>query len=378
MVSSRRPDPRHVAAALLVVVLAVAFAVRLHGETVSPAPAANWDEMDWAWQGQSLLQTGVPVGWSKLPSYAPIGHVQLGTMTFPLVRPWMDHPPLFGVLTGGAVLLAGETTRASVDDAVVRLVPILLSLVTIVLAFLLAGRLAGRWTALAVAAVLAAWPAFVQASRLAESEALLAPLLLASLLLALRLRDGGRWRTAVALGGVCAAAVLTKEVGVSVGVGAAAVLLLSSRRRLAWVPLTGTLAGVAAYLAYAAAISFTQFHATAAALGDKRGPFWTAAQGFFTSTDAGLGIRVPLADPLWWLGWVALLVLAWRSAAWRPVAAVALVYAASVVALGSGPWMHWIGWYRIPDEPLVDCAAVCAVAAVAARLRVRICGACLY
>jgi 4-amino-4-deoxy-L-arabinose transferase-like glycosyltransferase len=354
----------------LTAIVAVGLVLRLHGYTQSPAPGDNYDGLGWAWQGQSLILTHVPQAWSWLPSYHPTGYVYKPPITLPVVSPYFDHPPLFALMVGGAALLAGERTPADITDSVIRLVPIALSLLTILLTYALVVRLSGRRAALVVAAALAVSPPMLLTSRLVESEALLTPLLLTAVLLSLRVGAGAGRRWMVVLGVVCAASLLTKEVGAAVAIASAAVLLFSPRRRLVWVPLAGLAAGVGIYLLYAAAIDWHQFYATVMALGGKRGPFWGAVRGYFTSTTAGLGILVPLVDPVWYLGWLVLAALAVLRTEWRPIALTAFVYAALVVSLGNGVWMHWIGWYRIPDEPFLYAAVGTAAVALLSSLRI--------
>jgi 4-amino-4-deoxy-L-arabinose transferase-like glycosyltransferase len=344
-----------------IAILGIALVLRLHGYTSDPAPGANYDGLGWTWQGQSLLLQHYPQAWSWQSSYHPTvfwampNHIYL-----PVVSPYFDHPPLFALVVGGLAVLAGQHTPEQITDSLIRLVPIVLSLVTIVLSYALVLRLSGRqWIALVVAAALAVSPPMVLTARLVESEALLTPLLLAALLLTLRVRDGGgRWSIA-GLAAVCAAAVLVKEPGIIVGVTAAVILLASpGRRRLAWVGLAGTAGGIAIYLTYAAAIDWNVFIATVMSEAHRRSSVTLALSNFFTSTAEGLGNFVPLVDPIWYLGWPVLIGLAvWRRE-WRPVAFAALAYALTIGLLGDARAMRWVGWYRIPDEPLLYAAVI--------------------
>lgn len=344
---------------LLVVVLSVALGLRLNGYTSDPAPGANYDGLGWAWQGQSLILQHVPHAWSWQTSYHPSSFVtEPNGIHLPLVSPYFDHPPLFGLLVGGSAVIAGEQTQASVTEGVIRLVPIALSLVTIVLLYVLVRRVTGKdWIALMAAAAFAVSPAMVLTGRLVESEALLTPLLLAAVILALRVRDGAGRRYIAGLVLVCLISPLVKEPGVIVAVVASAILLTSSRRRLWALPLVGMTFGVGLYLVYAASLDWSLFIATALAEGKDRHPSVAGFSNYFISSDAGLGIRVPLTDPVWYAGWVALSYLGARSRAWRPLALAAVVYAALIVSSASGEWMRWIGWYRIPDEPFLYAAA---------------------
>jgi 4-amino-4-deoxy-L-arabinose transferase-like glycosyltransferase len=324
---------------------------------------ANFDGVGWAWDGQALWLHHTTAGWSYLPSYQNVTAVavQHTGVLLPGVSPYFDHPPLFGLLVGGVAVVAGERTPDQITEAVIRLVPIALSLLTILLSYALVRRLTGRqWIGLLAAAGLALSPAMVLTARLVESEALLTPLLLAALILALRIRDGaGRW-SLIGLVAVCVAAPLVKEPGVAVAVIAAGVLLFSGRRRLAFLPLAGMAAGIGVYLLFAAAIDWHTFTATVLAQGGRRSSLWLAFGNFFTATTADLGGRAPFLDPVWFIGWPVLIGLAvWRRE-WRPVALAALLYAATIILLGDGRIMKWNGWYRIPDEPLLYAAVVAA------------------
>jgi 4-amino-4-deoxy-L-arabinose transferase-like glycosyltransferase len=346
-----------------IAILGIGLGLRLHSYTNDPAPGASYDGLGWAWQGQSLILQHYPQAWSWQSSYYPTVFWLMPHHIFlPVVSPYFDHPPLFALILGGLVVLAGQHTPEQITDGVIRLVPIALSLVTLVLTCALVLRLTGRqWIALVVAAALAVSPPMVLTARLVESEALLTPLLLAALLLVLQVRDGGgRWSIA-SLAAVCAASVLVKEPGIIVGVISAGILLLSpGRRRLAWVGLAGTAGGVAIYLTYAAAIDWNVFVATVMSEAHRRSSVTLALSNFFTSTAEGLGNFVPLVDPVWYLGWPVLIGLAvWRRE-WRPVAFSALAYAVTIGLLGDARAMRWIGWYRIPDEPLLYAAVITA------------------
>lgn len=347
-----------------IAILGIALALRLHGYTSDPAPGANYDGLGWAWQGQSLILQHYPQAWSWQSSYHPTVFWAMPNHIFlPVVSPYFDHPPLFALILGGLAVLAGQHTPEQITDSVIRLVPIALSLITLVFTYALVRRLTGRqWIALVVAAVLAVSPPMVLTARLVESEALLTPLLLAALLLVLHVRDGGGHRSIAGLAAVCAAAVLVKEPGVIVGVIAAVILLLlPGRRRLAWVGLAGTAGGIAIYLTYAAAIDWHGFVATVMSEAGRRSSVTLALTRFFTSTAEGLGNFVPLVDPVWYLGWPVLIGLAvWRRE-WRPVAFAALAYAVTIGLLGDARAMRWIGWYRIPDEPLLYAAVITAL-----------------
>ncbi len=113
--------------------------------------------------------------------------------------------------------------------AVIRLVPVLCSVVCVGLLYLLVRRHLGRPVALIAAALLAFTPVAVTASALVEAEWLLAVLLLGALLLV-----GRRDRAGIGmLLAICLLAPLVKETGVLVAGSVCLLLLVAQRWRLA-------------------------------------------------------------------------------------------------------------------------------------------------
>ncbi|MHB8490575.1 MAG: glycosyltransferase family 39 protein [Candidatus Dormibacteria bacterium] len=151
----------------------VAAVVRFHDYTVAPPPSLDGDEMAWTWAGQSLIEHGRPTSWTSLPGYTNLRYEKTQIGTLPIVTPWLDEPPVFALLEGASVIVAGETTPQEANVSAARVPVILLSLTSLVLAALLLLRLFGAGVALLGAALLALSPAITEASRTVESEALL-------------------------------------------------------------------------------------------------------------------------------------------------------------------------------------------------------------
>src|SRR5690606_21782166 len=67
------------------------------------------DEIAWTMQGASIWQTGTPQSWSYFDAYQNTREVFLGTVSYRLVNPTVDHPPLFGLIPGLASTLQGSS-----------------------------------------------------------------------------------------------------------------------------------------------------------------------------------------------------------------------------------------------------------------------------
>jgi hypothetical protein len=335
---------------LVAVLLLAGLALRLHGYTSYPRFGANEDEVAWAWLGQSLWLYHWPASWSYLPEQLPVTVMPTSQgVLLPWVSPWLDHPPLFGLLVGGVALLAGEHTPTEVGPVAIRLVPVLLSIVTAWLLYLLAARHLGRATALVALAIFCLSPWMIEASRLVEAEWLLAPMLLGVLILA---SHRGRLPSAALLA-LCVLAPLVKVPGVIVG-GAGAVALLTERRWvMAGLALLGAPVGIGLFAAYGAAVDWHQF-VLVWQVQAARHTSLAAGRLFLFSGDAGLWNFVPLTDPFWTVGMVGLAVMLLR----KPLGTEARIplafagYALLMTLTASTEAAQYYGWYRFAVDPL--------------------------
>ncbi|MGA3184503.1 MAG: glycosyltransferase family 39 protein [Candidatus Dormibacteria bacterium] len=333
------------------VLLIAGLALRLHGYVSYPRFGANEDEVAWAWLGQSLWLYHWPASWSYLPEHLPVTAVATSQGVYlPWVSPWLDHPPLFGLLVGGVALLAGEHTPAEVGPSAIRLVPILLSILSGWLLYVLAVRHVGRATALVGLAVFCLSPWMISASRLVESEWLLAPMLLGVLVLA---SHRGRLPTALLLV-LCVLAPLVKVPGIIVGAAGAVALLTERRWVVAPLALLGAPIGIGLFAAYGAAVDWHQFLLVWQAQAARHTTL-VAGRLFLFSSDAGLWNFVPVDDPFWTVGMVGLALMLLR----RPLGTesrIPLAFSgyALLMALTAGTeGAQYYDWYRFTVDPLV-------------------------
>lgn len=172
------------------------------------------DEIAWTMLGASWLQTGEPQSWSYFPPYKDFRDVWLHDTEYRLVKPAVDHPPLFSFIPGSMSTLRGTAWDTLPSVKAIRAPMILLSFVNLGLFLVVAWKWLGRSVA-AVAAMLlfAAVPSWVLLQRLVVSENLMLTWILL-LLLAFAWSEK-RWATF--LGGVSLWALpLTKFSGAAV------------------------------------------------------------------------------------------------------------------------------------------------------------------
>jgi 4-amino-4-deoxy-L-arabinose transferase-like glycosyltransferase len=342
----------------VVALLGAALAVRLLTYQALPHNVNN-DEFEWSWAGQSLLLHGHPSSWSYLAGYPP-PKVMANPVTHALLpwQPrWVDHPPLFAALVGVFTLVAGETSPGSVSLTVIRLVPVLCSVVCVALLYMVVRRRLGAAVAVVAAALLAFTPVAIRASALVEAEWLLAVFLLSALLLVGR---RGRF-AAVCLLAVCLLAPLAKVTGLVVP-GSALVLLLFERRwRLALGVAAAGAVGMGLVVAWGAYVDWPAFVATTQAQ-FARHATPSSPLAFLLSLAAGYGHRMPFRDPVWYaglVGVVAALAVCVARRRVREALFVAPVVAMSLLMLvvAPGSVTQWNGWYRLAIYPVVYAGA---------------------
>jgi len=352
--------PRLITAVTAMAVLLVAAFLRSRG--YSQRPPLNADEYDWAWTGLSLLQRGVPTGWTGF--WDAYGHWRVfewESKQYVLVTPYLDHPPLFSLLVGGVAWIAGNRVMTDVSLTVIRLVPIALSLLVLVLAYRLAQATVGTWPARIAILLLAFSPAAITLSRLTESEALLTVWFITALLAVNRLREWPAHRNALAVLLIsCAAAPLTKVPGIAVGFAATVVLVSWNRPRLAVMAASAALMGVILFAVYGALLDLGIFIRVVSAHADRH-------SGFSAGYEM---LRGGLADWYWGLGIVGLGVLATRGgAAARLVAWPVLAYVVVITLTADADLAGRYDWYRIPIYPLVYVGAGFLIAELARSMR---------
>lgn len=179
---------------LFIAILALGNYLRLSSYAEVPHPGEVADEYSYGWVGLSLLEKGYPISWSTLSPYKSRTMEKInvdslydknpGTLPFPIVRPWFDHPPLFGLITGGYAYLKGAKQFVDVSVILLRRPMLKIALLTTILIFILAYRIYGIKVAYISSFLYSIVPTTVISSRLALMENGYIPIFLGALILA--------------------------------------------------------------------------------------------------------------------------------------------------------------------------------------------------
>ncbi len=236
-------------AILVLFILIGAFFLRLHNYAVYPQRGATSDEYTYSFLGVSLLTKGIPISWSHFGAYRNKEIINIQKINFPIVSPYFDHPPLFGLLVGGWSLMFGQDTFEKVDLKTIRFVPIILSTISSLFVFLIGNRLynfkIGIWALL----IYSTTTFFILNSRVVVAENLLTPFFLFSIYIYLSKKLS--IRKIILLGVLGGLGIWTKVIGASVFL-ANALFLLAERYKWKMIAISTCifLLFVAAFIGY--------------------------------------------------------------------------------------------------------------------------------
>ncbi|NCS97951.1 MAG: hypothetical protein GW762_05160 [Candidatus Pacebacteria bacterium] len=250
-----------------ILIIFVAFFLRSWRYWEFPNTMETADEYAWTWLGSSILADGQPTSWSYFAPYGEGYIYKQGPVHAPLVRPAVDHPPLFAFIPGIAHLIATNNWETLPDHRVIRIPMLFLGT--------LAVALLGYWTSLVLekkwslvaTAIYAMVPVFVFSSRLVVSENFLILLLLILGILVHRWENlsqkekqkQNRIRIAFLLLGV--AALLTKISGILIPGILVSYALVRKDFPLFKLGILVTIASITSLLLYASYTNFPLFMA---------------------------------------------------------------------------------------------------------------------
>lgn len=188
---------------VLLIIFLLGLKYRLRGYDYFPPIGNTYDEQLIVWLGSSLINNGVPAAWSFIPDYKkyqgtlegwaitvdgqkpnisnfsnlpkPIFHnlhltLDGLTTTFTMVQPFIEQPPLGGML---ASFLSGsykKETFADVTLSQIRLPVVILSSLSILLVFTTSYLTYGTAVGLLSSLIFALTPTFIVSQRIATSE----------------------------------------------------------------------------------------------------------------------------------------------------------------------------------------------------------------
>ncbi|HYM65040.1 MAG TPA: glycosyltransferase family 39 protein [Candidatus Sulfotelmatobacter sp.] len=168
---------------VLGLILFLGFFLRQDKINTWPRLGATFDEYAWTWQGISLIQKKVPVSWSRHPQYKNFKLITYQKVPFQLVTPYLEHPPLFGLVAGSFAILNGVKDSMHVDINHIRGLALILGVLSIFILYVFAAEVYGFKIGLISSFLYSIIPTIAVGSRIVENENFFIPFFLLSLYL---------------------------------------------------------------------------------------------------------------------------------------------------------------------------------------------------
>jgi 4-amino-4-deoxy-L-arabinose transferase-like glycosyltransferase len=221
---------------LLGCILLLGFSLRYHNYTIWPREGATFDEFAWTFLGLSLWQKGIPTSWSPHNAYNNrIEYYNLQKVHFTLVTPYLEHPPLFGLIAGGFARLNGITSFDQVSITKIRPPALILGVFAIFSVFLLASAVYGDAVGLIASGIYSIIPTVTIGSRLLQNENFFTPFFLLALYFAYRYIKRSSQKDLVITTIICALLPLAKVPWVAAPIAIIAMFVFSKKWKAVWV-----------------------------------------------------------------------------------------------------------------------------------------------
>ena len=155
---------------LLGFILILGLYLRHHELYTWPRLGATFDEYAWTWLGINLIQNHIPISWSPLSPYKDKEYVVYQKTNFFIAKPYLEHPPLFGLVAGSYALLNGVKDMYHVDIQHIRGLALILGVLSIFILYIFAAGIYDYKIGLLSALIYAIVPTIVVGSRIVQNE----------------------------------------------------------------------------------------------------------------------------------------------------------------------------------------------------------------
>jgi len=240
----------------IILILLLAFSLRFYKYAQFPVAGETMDEYAWTFLGSSLIQERMPTSWSYFDAYSTYTVFKFQNAEFRMVKPVMDHPPLFSFIPGIFHLLQSLDWQLTPSMTAIRFPMVILGVINVGLFYLLSKKFFSDKWAVISSLIYATAPSFVFASRLVVAENLLVTwmLLLLIILSAKVERKQLIWIFLISL-----LATLTKASGIIIPIIAIFYSLFTKKYQITKWALLGLIGGGLIFAVYGWIYDFSIF-----------------------------------------------------------------------------------------------------------------------
>jgi len=195
----------------LLSIIFLGFVLRADNLTTWPRLGATFDEYAWTWLGISIIKEHAPSSWSPHAAYENHrAYKRFENADFWIVKPYLEHPPFFGIVAGSFAIFQGAEDMFDVTLDKIRPLALILGVLSIIILFFLVKEIYDEATAIFAALIYATIPTVVIGSRIVQNENFFIPFFLLSLFLIARFikTKDARYRNLAAI--ICGLLALSK------------------------------------------------------------------------------------------------------------------------------------------------------------------------
>jgi 4-amino-4-deoxy-L-arabinose transferase-like glycosyltransferase len=344
----------------LIAILIIGGLIRFQNLTVWPREGATFDEFAWTFQGLSIWEKGIPTSWSPHKAYTnKVEYFNPQGAHFTLVTPYLEHPPLFGLVAGGFAYIRGIRSFDEVTIAKIRPLALFMGVVSIYAVFLLASAVCGSSIGLIASGLYAIIPTIVVGSRIVQNENFFIPFFLFALYFAYKYLEtpktkNGKVQTTyfVFTSLLCGLLPLAKIPWIAASLSVIGMFLFSKKWNAAFWVFAATMIGLSGWLLYGY-MTDAELFANLWKLQLAR--YDMTFDSFFVLFRDPVVVDRFLVDGWIYFGWIAMFVLMMKDTKKHlPIIFGFLAYLAVFVFAIPGEPLH--GWYRYPFYPFLTIA----------------------
>lgn len=351
--------------ALILLIMVVGIFLRWYSYTKVPHPANSADEYSFGWVGLSLIKDHYPIAWSGLPAYKSHDMQKINVDAlydsvpqpppFPIDKPWFDHPPLFGLITGGFAYLKGARQFDQVSVSLIRKPMLVIAVVTSVLIFVLAWKFYGLFTGIISLLIYSVVPTYVISSRLALAENGYTPLFLLSLLLISLFLQKGNRKYLILSSVVAGTSLLFKLSAIAIPLSLIGILLTYKKKQIRNLIIFPILSIIAPFILFTIYGAYFDLDTFLKVLSSNSNRFYGAGSSMLLSaiTNPKVVANTFFTDGWIIVGWISLLLISFtgfkKDQGTTIITISAFCYMLVFVLFGSESY----GWYRFPFFPFL-------------------------
>lgn len=351
-----------IAATLLIgiAISALGYFLQLQKFNSFPPPGDTFDELKGAFNGVSLIKTGIPRSWSWFEEYGVFPIIHVRNVDLRIVEPYFDDPPLFALISGYYAISKGMDSLEKIDAAALRWPMLKVEAFNIFLLFILVSLLKGLTEGSLAALIYATIPTMVLGARLSISDnGIVTSVLISLLSYTLYIRKN--WYPGLIIASVIAAAAfLMKSTGIFIPFVLIFLSLLQRKYKEILLISIFAIGSVGIWLWYGYHYNWTLF--------TKLVSIYSGRELYFPSMIINLfevfriGERAMSVDGWILWGWICIIIYSFlkksnEDSLSRLVLPITVGLYLIFFSIMSG---HSKGWYRFPFYPFLAwaCASV--------------------